>query len=96
MVMSLDCGEGVAHCPCGSGSAGAIFRYLMMDRRGRKPARASAVWMKRQALPLVPGVQGSVRICLRPNALQALAKSLTLQHEPFSVITRVTLMPRLS
>ena len=52
--------------------------------------------MKRSALPLVLGVYGLVRMCLRPRSRQALAKAFDLQQESFSVTTRLTMRPRLA
>ena len=63
--------------------------------------------MNLSALPLVLGVWGLVRICLRFRVLQAAAKVLALSHDPLSiarqamacnrregVITRAILIPR--
>jgi hypothetical protein len=64
--------------------------------QARAQARSrSAVWMNLSALALALGVHGLVRMCLRIRSRQAAANANDLWHGPLSIMTLVTLMPRL-
>jgi len=49
--------------------------------------------MNRPAVPLVRGVYGLVRMCLRPRALQAFLNALETEPLPLSAVTCRTWMP---